>query len=399
PFEHVRRAFPPEQPVVRPEDGRHQDEPREIQGQPERAGTDHDDDRVGHDQEQQGSRSHQEDHRSGGEPSSAQEEGESPIARGVDPRPGEQGGQEDQRAGSQGKERRAQHLVGPDGPARQRPGEIEPKPALAQIVGDDRGSQDPGQEGAGDERQPQGHAAAQVGRVLPASAGKPWGDDREEAGEDGAQEEEPPLGELSSENGEERFHCGPPGRSPGGSPTRATKISSSVSAETSAAAPAGSTERSSSQPETTASTRQPRDARATGPSSASCGAFWPGGKLSRRNRRFRTSTSSSRTSRPSLRIPTRSAMPSTPPRSWLVRKTVVPRSANSPISSSKTDRRATGSSPRVGSSRISRRGSGARASPRATCPRWPRESLPKGTFSGTPNRRRRAESPAASQRG
>ena len=98
----------------------------------------------------------------------------------------------------------------------------------------------------------------------------------------------------------------------------------------------------------------------------------------RRNRALSASISSSSTSRPWCRMPTRSAIRSTPARSWVVMNTVVPRSARSPISSSKTALRATASSPSVGSSSTSRRGELASARASKTCPFCPLESLPNG---------------------
>src|ERR1043165_1881317 len=72
----------------------------------------------------------------------------------------------------------------------------------------------------------------------------------------------------------------------------------------------------------------------------------------RRKRDLSVSSSSSTTSAPPLRMPTRSASPSMPPRSCVVTKTVMPRSASSPMISSNSALRATTSRPSVGSSRM-----------------------------------------------
>ena len=80
-------------------------------------------------------------------------------------------------------------------------------------------------------------------------------------------------------------------------------------------------------------------------------------------------------------------------------KTVVPRSARSPMSSSQNARRATTSRPSVGSSRTRSSGEGARARASSTWPFWPFDSRPNGVAGGTPNRSRRRSNDAASHRG
>ncbi len=112
-------------------------------------------------------------------------------------------------------------------------------------------------------------------------------------------------------------------------------------------------------------------------------------KRIRRKRDLSASTSSSRTSRPFSIIPTRSANVSTPARSCVVMKMVVPRSARSPITSSNSDLRATTSRPSVGSSSTSSSGEFARARASDTCFFWPFDRLPKRLDIGTPNVRSR----------
>ena len=116
-----------------------------------------------------------------------------------------------------------------------------------------------------------------------------------------------------------------------------------------------------------------RSARATGPRSA-----------------FSASSGPASASRPSCRIATWSAIPSIACRSWVVTKTVVPRSARSPMTSWKTASRATTSRPSVGSSSSSSSGAWPSASASMTAPFWPFESRPKARSAGTSKRRNRS---------
>ena len=113
---------------------------------------------------------------------------------------------------------------------------------------------------------------------------------------------------------------------------------------------------------------------------------------------LRASSLPARARRPPCRIATWSAMPSIARRSWVVTKTVVPRSARSPITSRKTASRATTSRPSVGSSRRSSSGAWPSARASMTAPFWPFESRPNARSAGTSKRRNRSATAGASQR-
>src|SRR5205085_4036036 len=288
-----------------------------------------------------------------------------------DAREEEERRQKNDRRATEDQRDRGREFAEPDLRARHRPREVERQTLLRQLASDQRHAKNRREtagESDGENETEHGERGEPLGKCAARNDER---QQRREREHDRGEEDEGTLRDFTASDGKCFLH------DQTSSPATAMKISSSDIGATSATSvdPNRSIARSSKFV-TTASVPLPHARTVAVARLPFASATGRAANRTRRNRALSVSSCSSRTRRPDLRMPTRSAIVSTPARSCVVMTTLMPRSASSLMTSSNSDLRATTSRPSVGSSRISSSGDVASASASATCFFCPFDSSP-----------------------